>query len=224
MAKKQDSAADQPTGEGESADMAGAGNELPPVDVGQRVEQEQGDNAQSAAAAESGDQQEREQEHAGTPPTPEAPFGYKKDGTPRISNAGRRPVSASDESDKQRARLRSVSPGARREKQPAPIAVTPLAVVNYQAMGESVASMFFSVGTLALGPDWEPDTKEGEHLAVAGAFRDYFKATNMRDLPPGFALCFVLGVYTLKRAAKPTIKSKLQGAGLWLKNNLRIRR
>ena len=85
-------------------------------------------------------------------------------------------------------------------------------------MGDAVASVFFSTGIMLLGDEFAPDTQEGEHLAVSGAFRDYFKATQMRDLPPGFALCFVLGVYTLKRAAKPTIKSKLRGFGLGVKN------
>lgn len=155
---------------------------------------------------------------------PAAPLGYLADGvTPRKSNRGRKAASVSDESDKQRNRLRSVTPSKAR---PAKVAaeITPLAVVNYQAMGESVASMWFHGGEMVFGPEWAPDTKEGEHLAVAGAFRDYFKATNMRDLPPGFALCFVLGVYSLKRANKPTVKTKLQGMGLWLKTNLRIRK
>lgn len=153
-------------------------------------------------------------------PLPDAPYGFKADGTPRKSNQGRRASeSVSDERDKQRARLRSVTPSTAKMQVKAPSAnVTALAVVNYQAMGESVASMWFAGGTMLLGDEWEPDKSEGEHLAVAGAFRDYFKSTNMRDLPPGFALCFILGVYTMKRVSKPKTSGKLKLFGAWVRS------
>ena len=152
----------------------------------------------------------------------DAPFGYRADGTPRISNAGRKSnPGVVAERAKQRQRLKSVTPSKTKPTRPEQAPQVPaLAIVNYQAMGEAVASMFFSVGVLALGPDWEPDRAEGEPQAVAGAFRDYFKATNMRDLPPGFALCFVLSVYTLKRASKPTIAGKLSLFGAWVKTRV----
>lgn len=170
----------------------------------------------------SGNDQARDQ-HETPPVDEEAPFGRRADGSP-AAKRGPKAKGVSDESDKQRNRLRSVTPSKAREQKPKPIEVTPLAVVNYQAMGESVASMWFHGGEMVFGAEWAPDTHSGEHLAVAGAFRDYFKATNMRDLPPGFALCFVLSVYTLKRANKPTVKTRLQGWGLWLKTNLRFKR
>ncbi len=162
----------------------------------------------------------------------DAPYGRKADGTPKkkvgrppgVGNREKAAPGVVDTRAAQRDRLRSVTPSKARAKSPDAIAAPALAVVNYQAMGQAVASMFFSVGTLAFGTDWQPDESEGEPQAVAGAFRDYFKATNMRDLPPGFALCFVLGVYTLKRAAKPTMKSKLQLFGAWVKSKMPKRR
>ena len=153
-----------------------------------------------------------------------APYGYLKDGTTPARKRGRKAASVSEERDKQRARLRSVTQAPPRAQKPAPIASPALAVVNYQAMGEAVASMWFSTGEMILGPEWAPDTAGGEHLAVAHAFRDYFKANNYRDLPPGFALCFVLSVYTLKRATKPTIKSKLAGFAAWAKSKVKFLR
>lgn len=146
----------------------------------------------------------------------DAPYGRRVDGTPAMKR-GPKPRGASDEKDKQRARLRSVSqPAPKAAKVTAPN-VSPVAIVNYQAMGESAASIFFGVGTLAFGDDWQPDTANGEHLVVAAGFRDYFKAKEWKDLPPGFALCFILGTYAIKRASKPTMRSKLQGAAAWVK-------
>lgn len=152
-----------------------------------------------------------------------APYGLKADGTP-AAKRGPKPKSAGNEGDKQRARLRSVSPGKGAPQKPVPMAAEALAVVNYQAMGEMVAGVWFNAGQMLLGEEWAPDVKGGEHLAVAGAFRDYFKAQQIKDLPPGFALVAVLGIYTLKRANRPTIREKLQGVGAWLKQNLRFRK
>jgi hypothetical protein len=183
------------------------------------------ESAESGAAlAASG--QEEQIEH-GSPPNsddPEAPFGRRVDGTP-AKKRGRRPASVSDESDKQRQKLRSVTGSTPRAK-PAPpqLGAPVLAVVNYQAMGQTVADLWFNAGTVILGDEWKPNIQEGEHLAVAGAFTSYFRSVQMRDLPPLFALCFVLGTYTLKRAAQPTIRTKLQRAGLWFKENLKIPR
>lgn len=156
--------------------------------------------------------------------TSEAPYGYRADGvTPRKTPGGRPTLeqAAANERDKQRARLRSVTPNKVKPQAAQPMQTTALAVVNYQAMGESVASLWFNGGVAVFGPEWEPDMEQGEHLAVASAFRDYFKAINAKDLPPGFALCFVLSVYTLKRTNRPTIKQKLQNFGEWARSKVR---
>lgn len=197
---------------------------VPQIDPGMPVEQTDG-NPEPATDDGAGQNEEQEIDPGHDP---EAPFGRKNDGTPRVSRAGRPSkeavsAAAQTERDKQRSRLRSVTQSKFKDKKPAAIDVTPaLAVVNYQAMGETVANLWINAGVMVIGDDWQPE--QGEPQALAGAFRDYFKATNVRDLPPGFALVAVLSIYTLKRAQKPTMRTKLAGAGAWLKQNLRLRR
>lgn len=189
---------------------------------------EPGDTEQSASAGGEERQSETGQDDASSAGNVDqqdvghgdAPYGLRKDGTPAKKRGPKAAPGVTDTRAAQRDKLRSVTPSKARAKPVDQVQSPTMAVVNYQAMGQAVASMFFSVGTLAFGNDWQPDEQEGEHLAVAGAFRDYFRATNMRDLPPGFALCFVLGVYTLKRAAKPTMSSKLKLFGAWVKSKM----
>lgn len=187
-----------------------------PLDVGAKnVELDAGekktDNSGNESADESASNEEREEggEHV-EPPV------KRGRGRPRKDPA------AVDEKAKQTARLRSVGQGSAKRAAKDAIAAEPLAVINYQAMGEMVAGMWFNIGVMALGQEWAPDTASGEHLAVAGGFRDYLKAIQAKDLPPGFALVAILTLYTMKRVNKPTIKGRLVSAGLWLKDNLRI--
>jgi hypothetical protein len=157
----------------------------------------------------------------------DAPFGRRVDGSPMLKRGRpRKSEAAAQETAKQRAKLRSVTQSTHKAKAKFSAAptITPLTVVNYQAMGETAAGLWFSVGTMAVGPEWQPDVAEGEPQAVAGAFRDYFKAINMRDLPPAFALCVVLTVYTMKRVNKPTVRGKLQLLGAWVKGKIPKRR
>lgn len=192
----------------------------PIADVCDPVEQK--DMSEAGETPEPSSQEEPEQNQE---VDQEAPYGRRADGTPAAKRGPKTSAGASDERNKQRARLKSVSPGkALPKKIPAIESPTPLAVVNYQAMGEMVAGVWFNGGIMLLGEEWAPDIKAGEHLAVAGAFRDYFKAMNYKDLPPGFALVAVLSLYTLKRAPAPGIKTKLQRVGLWLKTNVRLRK
>lgn len=226
--KKLDTPADQanestPAPESQEEEAQGAVGDatstvLPPGDAGEgQNEAERGtEDATGEQVREEGDGQ-----HV------DAPYGYKTDGTPKKAPGGRPPkdLAAKLERDRQRARLRSVTPGVGKIPQAATqMKVTPLAVVNYEAMGENVASMWFHGGELIFGEEWAPDTKEGEHTAVAKAFGTYFKAVQMRDLPPGIALCFVLGIYTLKRTTRPTVKSRLQLGFAWLKEKMPFRK
>lgn len=170
------------------------------------------DNTGDSGADEAAGNEEREEggEQHDEPPV------KRGRGRPRKNPA------ATDEKDKQRARLRSVGQGAGKRQSKEAIAVEPLAVVNYQAMGNMCAGLFFNIGIMAFGSDWAPDEANGEHLAMAAGFRDYLKSIEAKDIPPGFALVALVTAYTVKRATKPTVKAKFAAIGLWFKDNLRI--
>jgi len=151
---------------------------------------------------------------------PEAPYGRKADGTPR-AKPGRKSAGAA-----QRERLESVTPAPPRVDKPraiappAPVAPPPSIPVDYTGLGRTAANLWFNVGQIPFGEDWAPNTEAKEHEIVAGAFRDYFKAKNVSEIDPTVSLCLVLGSYTLARVTKPTIKSRIAGAWVWLKSKV----
>lgn len=217
----------QPAGDAAEQQSPPGDGSAPPEDV-----KNTGDgNDRSGDAPDQNDDQEAQSPTDASPEDdPEvsqdaAPYGLRADGTP-AKKRGRKPKSTQDEADKQRARLRSVSAGKGLPQKVQTPEVNPaLAVVNYQALGETAANLFFNIGTMALGEGWQPDN-QGEALAVAGAFRDYFKSQQIKDIPPGLALTLVITSYSLSHAQKPTVKSRLQKVGAWFKEkakSVRIR-
>jgi hypothetical protein len=152
----------------------------------------------------------------------EAPYGYTKDGA--IRRAPGRKKSTNLLGEAQRDLLSSVTPKARREQQqktinePAPIPV------DYQALGELAANLWFNVGQMVLGEDWAPSVENKEPQAVAGAFKDYFKSKQITQIDPGLQLVIVLGAYTLQRVNKPTVKQKFTGAFEWIKSKIKFKR
>lgn len=139
-----------------------------------------------------------------------APHGLKTDGTP-AKKRGRPPKSDTD----QRERLASVTP---KPVRPQPTVAPVAMLADYNALGEQAANLWFGVGCVLLGDDWQPDTEQGEHVAVSGAFRDYFKASGVVQIPPSWGLVLVLGAYTAKRVSRPTVRSKISGVWTWVKS------
>lgn len=120
------------------------------------------------------------------------------------------------------ARLNGVTrPPPAPSKMPQPV-VPMIATIDYDAMALLAASMFFGGGELLLGEDWAPT--EGEPRLIKDAFKAYFVSIKATEIPPSMGLCFALGIYTVNRVNKPTIKSKIYGAYSWLKSKLPFRR
>ena len=144
----------------------------------------------------------------------EAPYGRNKDGTP-AKKRGRKVLTPGESGDLF-ARLDSVTPSTASRK-PLPRDKTGASIVtDYQALGETAANLWFNVPQIFFGADWAP--KPEEVPVVARGFRDYFKAQGIQELSPTLSLCLVLGAYTLERANKPTVQSKLQSMFAWIKS------
>jgi hypothetical protein len=115
------------------------------------------------------------------------------------------------------AKLNGVTPPPPKPA-PNPPIFAPVNRVDYDAMGIIAASMFFGLGELALGEDWAPEPDE--KMPIKDAFSAYFRSINAVELPPSWILLSALGVYTVKRVNRPTVKSKIYGAFAWLKHKL----
>jgi len=169
---------------------------------------------------------------------PNAPFGLKKDGTPRKSNAGARPKDGTgqpvnvpretiaDTGVAQRERLSRVRQAPASEQ---PLRNLPIGV-DHISLGKDAALLWIGVGQMMFGAEWAPDTTpEGtftqdgrsEFIALRDGFGNYFKEAGIERIPPGVGLCIVLGAYTVKRAQKPAIKGKLALMGSWCSDKVR---
>lgn len=94
-----------------------------------------------------------------------------------------------------------------------PIAQIP---VDYEAMANVAANLWFNTGELVLGEDWRPEPHEP--VAIRNSFKDYFESEKVTKIPPAWGLAMVLFAYTAQRVTKPTIKTRIFGAYQWLKN------
>jgi len=102
--------------------------------------------------------------------------------------------------------MATVKPAGPR-KPPASKAAT--VTIDYESVAQGFASLWFSVGTLTFGKDWEPDIEQREHIAVKDAIKRYVEARQIPDMPPGLNLSIVLVTYSLARLQKPTVRSRL---------------
>ena len=75
------------------------------------------------------------------------------------------------------------------------------------------------LGIVAGGAEWQPrvDNSIGlnEAETMTKAWRDYYAAKGIRDIPPGVALTIALAAYTLPRAMMPQTQSRLQRLKNW---------
>jgi hypothetical protein len=90
--------------------------------------------------------------------------------------------------------------------------------VDYENMGRMAAGFWFGLGENLLGPDWKPNSTEEQE--VPKAFTDVFRHYDIGDIPPGVALCLVLGVYTVGRLNKPTVRQRLTFGRAWFKEKI----
>lgn len=148
--------------------------------------------------------------------THEAPYGYNKDGSP-AKKRGRK-AAGEVTGGKTLPDLDSVTPARPRPVQSSQSAkVLPIAV-NYRALGQQAATLWFSLPQIFLGTDWGPEKEEIP--LVAESFEKYFESEGITTFSPGFSLALVLGTYALGKATKPTVADKIKGVFGKLKGKL----
>lgn len=91
--------------------------------------------------------------------------------------------------------------------------------VDYALM----SSMCFDMGTNALsmvfGPEWQPNSEQ-EKNAVVASLASYMRAKEVKDIPPGMMLCFILAVYSAPRLRHQTTGGKLKLWFMWVRSKL----
>ena len=88
------------------------------------------------------------------------------------------------------------------------------------ATGQSAASLTFVIGMAVFGSDGQPSQAEINQVTMA--YQTYFRAKNIRDLPPGIVLVTALASYTVPRLMKP--KQVKRFSSLWDKVKVKFGR
>ena len=85
-----------------------------------------------------------------------------------------------------------------------------------RATGKVAAQILFTLGRTIGGDDFIP--RPEEDAMISDAFAVYMQSKNMKDLPPGVALCVAIMAYVLPRFAQPAVAKKLDKAkaGFWV--------
>lgn len=100
----------------------------------------------------------------------------------------------------------------------APIAIA----TDYEAVARQAAGLWFNVPQLVFGQEWEPDPDEV--IPIKDAFKNYFEAEKIGNIPPSWGLVLALTVYTVKRANRPTIRERFYKGVAWLQSKVKFGR
>lgn len=84
------------------------------------------------------------------------------------------------------------------------------APISHKVIAQQYAHIFFLAGYTAFGNDWLPDDAT-EKSMVEKSIQTYVEANNVEAMSPGMGLLLTLGAYSVKRAQRETVKSKLMG-------------
>lgn len=92
------------------------------------------------------------------------------------------------------------------------------------AAGASAAAALIALGMAFGGDEWQPRadkaTGTNEFANLSDAFGKYFEAKGMTDIPPGVALCIVIGSYAVPRLVMgeqfPKTRTRLQKIKGWI--------
>lgn len=89
---------------------------------------------------------------------------------------------------------------------------TEKAQVNYPQLARYMTGVGFMGAESLLGPAWRPTPAEDEQITFCTA--RYLEHLGVDDIPPGMALCIVVGMYALPRINDPETRNRLAKWGL----------
>lgn len=144
---------------------------------------------------------------------------------PPITDAPATPLPAIPPTAEQPKRGRGRPPGSGNKPRFDDLQIQPeqQSTVNFAATAELLVDMATGGAATVLGPEWNPRGPE-EKKMVVDATANYLKAKDIKDLPPGVVLCFVIAAYSLPRMSQPKTKEKIAMGWTWFKMKIFGRR
>lgn len=82
--------------------------------------------------------------------------------------------------------------------------------------GVTAAGITFTLGRLIGGEEASPRKDLDEERTMVEAYTKFFEYYDITDVPPGIALCTVVGVYGLRVMTLPPSKTKFERFRGWL--------
>jgi hypothetical protein len=88
---------------------------------------------------------------------------------------------------------------------------------DYRQLSQLTCDMGSATLSVIFGDEWRFEDEQ-ERESIVGAVEHYFKAKQVKDIPPGALLCIVVSTYAAKRFQKPKTANKIKLGWYWLKN------
>lgn len=111
-------------------------------------------------------------------------------------------------------RGRGRPPGSKSKGKPDFSDLTPQ--VDFTTLAGNLVDMTTATAASIIGPEWHPRSPEERQMLIAN-LANYLKAKDVKDIPPGWMLVFVVGAYSMPRFSQPATKEKLKFGWTWVK-------
>jgi hypothetical protein len=90
--------------------------------------------------------------------------------------------------------------------------------VNYRQLAECAFDLTTNTAAVLIGPEWRAETQEREAMLIP--LENYFRAQEMKDIPPGAVLCFAVAGYAAARFRHSNTRTKFSLAWAWIKSKM----
>lgn len=91
--------------------------------------------------------------------------------------------------------------------------------INYGLMAEAIFDMSTGILAGSFGPEWSPRSPE-ERGHVCISLANYFKAKEVKDIPPGLMLTIVVVAYCAPRLKEPGTAGKIKACWFWVRSKI----